>query len=460
MRNIPTTLKNKLSEKWQVQANDAQPNLRIVATQATSNTLISESIHENIPSDFGDVAIRQLPNELTPSKVYALCIDSGIAKVYERNLPADLDEPWVCIWTLGTAKDVAIEFNGEWQLDATNQWYVLITEETPYLFWLGSDNNLYVQKWDNASTKLTLDTGVSQISVCKGWRSSLIAGLDQGLIVGYLKSGKVYYRAYCYQDTGELIWEPSYEIIELGTGNNSVAVFRTNDFRIGFITENNGEMKWTLSHRNYAGMSFRPETVNAQVQNVFCQIELINEIISENTETVEATIENLYFIQYPTDTPALAVIQTDKIYVDSRYTSGFKILLDKPIYNFISTVTLNPALPTSSIVYSEEEQAIIINLTTNVLKSFEVNFTIAESRDVYYFRYQNQKHPLEALTAVSVGEVIAFYGYDESSASISIDSLQLVLVDAVFQYSFETETVEVAIEAVTLILVAVSSLPI
>lgn len=71
MRYIPQALLNKLQECFQVKAYDAQPNLRIVATQATVNTLISEPIHEDIPSGFGDVAIRQLPNEITPSSVTA-----------------------------------------------------------------------------------------------------------------------------------------------------------------------------------------------------------------------------------------------------------------------------------------------------------------------------------------------------------------------------------------------------
>jgi hypothetical protein len=215
MRSIPQALLNKLNERWQVKSNDAQPNLRIIATQATVNTLISKPIHENIPSGFGDIAIRQLPGEKTPSRAYALCIDNAVAKIYERYFPADLDNPWQYVWILGPAKDVGIEFNGDWVLEAKNRWYILETEETPYLFWVGSDDTLYVQKWDDTSTRLTLDIGVSQISVCKGWRSSLMAGLDQGLIVGYLKGGKVYYRAYCYQDTGELIWEPSYEVTEL-----------------------------------------------------------------------------------------------------------------------------------------------------------------------------------------------------------------------------------------------------
>lgn len=464
MRNIPLSLKIKLAEKWQVQANDAQPNLRIIATQATSNTLLSESIHENIPSDFGDVAIRQLQGEKTPLRVYALCIDNGIAKVYERNLPADLEEPWVYLWTLGSAKDVAIEFNGNWQLDASNQWYYLVTEETPYLFWVGNDNALYVQKWSDSATKLQLDTTVSQISICKGWRSSLMAGLDQGLIVGYLKNGKVYYRAYCVQDDGTTIWEPSYEVTELGTGNSSVSVFRTNDFRIGFITENNGEIKWTLSHRNYTGMSFRPETVNAQVQDVVCRIVPTNEILTLNNESVNTSMGNVWCLQYPTTAPALAVTRTEKINVDGRYISGFKLFLNVPIFNlpidYASLITLTPTMQISSVSYNQQEQAIIISLATNILKTVEVNIGVSSTRSGYYFKSPNQKHPLDAITAVSASEAIVFNGYDSSTANISINGCQVVLVNAQFNNTFETETANVAISSVTFILVPVSNLPI
>jgi len=264
MRTLPYELRQKLLKNLQVKSIDAQPNLRVVATQSTTNTLLSEIIHKDIPAAYGDVAIRQLEGEKEPSLAYALCLDNGTATLHERKFPSYMDNPWNYIWTLGAATDVAIEFNGTWQINASKQWYYLQTEETPYLFFVQS-GTLYVQKWQDASSRIPLATGVSEISVCRGWQSSDDPLLDQGLIVGYLKCGNVYYRALCLQESGELLWETERQVSELGGGNTSLCVFRTNDFRVGFICENSGTFKYVLSSRTYAGQSVRSESVYSQV---------------------------------------------------------------------------------------------------------------------------------------------------------------------------------------------------
>jgi hypothetical protein len=264
MRTIPYELRQKLLKDIQTKSTDAEPQLRVVATQSTTNTLLSEIIHKDIPASYGDVAIRQLAGEKEPSLAYAVCLDNGTATVYERQFPSYLDKPWNFIWTLGGASEVAIEFNGTWQINATKQWYYLQTELTPYLFFV-QGGTLYVQKWQDASTRVPLATGVSEISACRGWQSSDEPLLDQGLIVGYLKGGNVYYRALCLQESGELLWETERQVSELGSGNTSLCVFRTNDFRVGFICENGGTFKYVLSSRTYAGQSVRSESVYSQV---------------------------------------------------------------------------------------------------------------------------------------------------------------------------------------------------
>lgn len=122
-------------------------------------------------------------------------------------------------------------------------------------------------KWNDVSTKIPLAENVSQISVCRGWQSTLDTGVDQGLIIGYLRDGKVFYRAYCEQNSGEYIWETENEVTELGTENTTLCVFRTNDFRVGFLTENAGEMNYVLSERTYAGQAMPPEYAESRPQD-------------------------------------------------------------------------------------------------------------------------------------------------------------------------------------------------
>jgi len=466
MKYLPSELINKLNEKWQVMSKDSQPCLRVIASQSTINTLISEPIHGNIAASFGDVAIRQLTTESQPSRAYAICIDAGIAKVCERRLPALAEEPWTLLWTLGLAKDVAIEFDGQWELDSTSQWYVLKTDEVPYVFWVGSNDTLYAQKWSDESTRIVLDTGVSQISVCKGWKSSLMVGLDQGLVVAYLKAGKVYYRALCSQDTGEILWEPFFEVSELGTGNSSVSAFRTNDFRIGIVVENAGQMKWVLSHRNYAGMSVRPETVLSGVSDVSCSLVDANVMDSKNGEVdaIEADTEGLWFLQYPTNAPTLAVTSVEKINVDVRWASGFRLFLNQPIsaipVGYASRITITPSMTIANVTYDNVLQAIVISVVANFMRNIDVTISILESRGASYQKYPGQKHPLEALSGIAHQEVITINGFDKSEVVTASVLMSVAIANAVFRNMFDRETIAASIQGVTATLSKISSLPI
>ena len=466
MKYIPQEMLNKLNERWQIEAKDTQPNLRLIATQATVNTLISEPIHNDLPG-FGDVAIRQLPGEKSPSRAYALCIDNGMAKVYERLFPANMDNPWQYIWTLGAAKDVAIEFNGNWALEAQSRWYILETEVTPYLFWVGTDNSLYVQKWDDESTRLILDTDVSQISVCKGWKSSIMTGLDQGIIVGYLKGGRVFYRAYCQQDTGEYIWEPSYEITELGENNSFLSVFRTNDFRIGFVTETGGHMKWVLSHRNYAGMSFRPETVNAQIQNVRCYFDKLIEYNFYQRDTAMTELKYLYCsLMPPNATDTVTVTNVEKLNVPDTFESnGFKLYLSHRLHGDIGTdilplATVSPSVTITTVTYDDTEQAITVLVSPNIRRNMAVTIMLPEYRPVYYEKFQHQKEPLNALTATVAAEVNTIQTSLNESVTASVTNLVFLWQKPEFHYSFTRETATAEITGVTVTLQAVSNLPI
>lgn len=466
MKYIPQELLNKLNERWQVASKDTQPNLRLIATQATVNTLISEPIHDDLPG-FGDVAICQLPGEKTPSRAYALCIDNGTAKVYERFFPANMDNPWRYLWTLGPAKDAGIEFNGNWALEAQNRWYILETEATPYLFWVSTDDVLYVQKWDDESSRLSLDTGVSQLSVCKGWKSSIMTGLDQGVIVGYLKSGRVYYRAFCQQDTGEYIWEPSYEVTELDENNSFLSVFRTNDFRIGFVTESGGQMKWVLSHRNYAGMSFRPETVNAQIQDVRCYFDRLVENYFYQRDTASAEVKYVYCSLMPPDaTDTVTVTNIEKLNVPDTFESnGFKLYLSHMLYGEIGTdilpfVTITPSATITSVAYDDIEQAITVMVSPNIRRNMKVTITLPEYRPVYYEKYQNQKEPLNALTATVAAEVNTIQTSLNESVTATITNLVFLWQSPAFHYSITRETATAEITGVTVTLQAVSNLPI
>ena len=342
MKILPTELRQKLLQNTQVKDAGSAPRLRVVATQSTTNTLLSELMHKDIPAAFGDVAIRQLSGETSPSLAYACCIDEGTAKIHERRFPAYMENPWNYVWSLGAASEVAIEFNGVWELDPSKQWYFLRTELTPYIFFV-SGGTLYVQKWNDADTRIPLAEGVSQISACRAWQSSDEPLLDQGLIVGYLKGGEVYYRALCLQDSGELVWETERQITELGSGNDTLNVFRTNDFRVGFICENTGGFRYVLSSRNYAGQSVRPESVYGQiVENCYVKVTPIRYITAygdESNNALSSIPQPDCYIGACKEYPVFEIVSTERT-SDTEYviTCSHEMQERLPLTSFLSIV--------------------------------------------------------------------------------------------------------------------------
>ena len=91
MRSIPAALKEKLKNQFKVESTDSMAKLRVVATQTSVNSLLSEPIHEDIAPALGDVAVRQMSGDKDLSLAYALCLDDGIATMYMRKFPAGFD---------------------------------------------------------------------------------------------------------------------------------------------------------------------------------------------------------------------------------------------------------------------------------------------------------------------------------------------------------------------------------
>lgn len=465
MRSIPAALKTKLLNRFKADDTNSRPNLRLVATQTSINTLLSEPIHEDIAPDLGDVAVRQMEGENNLSRAYAICLDHGIAQICTRRFPAGFDYKWEYLWTFGAASDVAIEYNGTWRMNAAQEWYFLQTEEHPYIFTV-EGGNLYVQHWDNAATRIQLANGVSQISSCKGWQSSVDIELDQGLIIGYLRGGTVFYRALCCQSDGSYIWEAEHEVTELGTDNKTLSVIRTNDFRIGFLTENSGNILLALTHRNYAGMSVRPETVHINAAKARIWMDYIREQTTLDMEYASADVTYPYLLLDLPDSEVISVVSAEKINRSEGFSCyGFKLRLSKPLHGaidagFIPKCTLSVS-SVSEAVYSSEEQAILLYTNTDIRRTIPVTITMPECRAALYIKQCGQKWFLPALSAEVEAEAMEYQTFEHETAAISTLLTDLWIDEAVFTWLFQspcTAIIEVATASV--ILQPVSTLPI
>lgn len=380
MRSVSQAILNKLQKNIQTQSTDADPKLQIIATQSTYNTLLSEVIHSNAAITRGDVAVRQLEGEASPSLAYAICIDKGVAKLYDRRMPTSDDYPWNYVFDVAAAEECAIEFNGIWQLEAKSQEYYLATELTPYLFFVQS-GILYVQKWNDEETRIPLAEGVSDISVCRAWQSSYDLHLDQGLVVGYLKNGAAYYRAFCFeQESKTVMWEGETEITELGSGLKSICTFRTNDFRVGFVCEADGEFRYVLSARSYAGQSVRPEMVYVEVNsNAMCRmVEVYRKTVNCNAHSV-TVIPSVppedYYLGYCMEYPTITPIPTRLSKTEFRIFLGYPLIPKKPLEKFI-TISTEDAKPKAASVVVEGD-TLTITTDIEILLCREVTMTLS-----------------------------------------------------------------------------------
>lgn len=146
----------------------------------------------------------------------------------------------------------------------------LITEDKPWLFVITTNGNLYVKRAGvqvdmrtaiEDGTVILLDTGVKQASVCRGWCSEQY-DVDSGLIVAYRKQTGAYYRVY-KKISGVYTWD-SVETLTSQSVNH-VEVKRLNDYRIGFVLDN----QLMLSGRFYIGGTSKTEFVDVTFDSDF-----------------------------------------------------------------------------------------------------------------------------------------------------------------------------------------------
>lgn len=418
MRSVPATLKAKLLDRVKSDSTANAPNLRIVATQSSVNTLLSEPIHEDVPPGLGDVTIRQMPGEREISLAYAICLENGRADIYQRKLPASMDYKWEFLSQYGPAEDVAIEFDGTWTMDPRKGWYFLQTEEYPYIFTV-EGGNLYVQYWNDPSTRALLAEQVSQISACKGWKNSIDLNLDQGLLIGYLRDGQVFYRALCTQPDGSKVWEAERQVEALGSGNTTLAVVRTNDFRVGFLTEQTGgAIRLVLTHRTWAGMSVRPETVHVHVKPSFLFFEPYKHILYAKREHGQVGIAKPYFnFDESPETPEIAITKVERLNRTEAFNSyGCKVFFDQPLYGevdaaFVPRVTLKATMgtnvktvPITRVELVSSEQALVFHFSEDLRRVYPLALSFPSNRSLWYQRLPQYRWFLPAATVTIPAE--------------------------------------------------------
>ena len=223
----------------------------------------------DIGVDMQDISMRQLSEDYGPDEIWIVGIEAGEAIVRSRKYDPKATIGFTPQYSLGPAQRAAIEFDGDWILRSGNELFTLETEEEPWAFWIDPDDDMYAQHGIEGDAIL-LDKNVSDLYACKGYSSTTYLEQDQGLVVAYIKNGKVYYKQYAYNTIAqEKRWSDAFELDSNISGAQSISVARLNDYRLAFTVSLPEITKSYITDRTYVNQAIRPEFLySSNMENI------------------------------------------------------------------------------------------------------------------------------------------------------------------------------------------------
>jgi len=287
-------LNKKLKNIHQTPANKSAPKMSVKVSRARTTVMDTdywtvETIR--IGSNLGDVSLaarRRVPYG-SPDAIYEIHVEDGIIKTSIRNYPDYFNLGWQHQFELGEGKAVATAFNGNWKL-YRRKWRI-VTDEKPFIFWVDNQGVLWAQLWDLEETRREISSSVVKVKALRGWKNVNFPDKDQGVIVSYIKTdGKVYYSSYCQTIDYTYVWEPERQLTDFKGIAVSLNMFTTNDFRMGFIIEDNqGNIHWLITDRNWAGMAIASETIKPFLEKSKTElIKITYQDVFHPAETIRA----------------------------------------------------------------------------------------------------------------------------------------------------------------------------
>lgn len=377
MRSLPTSLQRKLSQQMQTIYNDADPRMQVVIARARAEVVdytywTVETIRET--SGLGDVSVapRRFRPYGPPNRIYGIYVHNGEVKTMIREYPDKLKDGWQDQFSLGAGSSVAIAFDGRWE--RYRKLWRLVTEEKPWLFWVDDNNVLWRQYWDDASTKIQLDTGVTRVRAIRAWKNVNLPAHDQGIVVGYIKTdGTVWYRNYCQQADYSYVWESPRQLTDFTSTAVNLNLFLSNDYRMGFVIEDSThQVHWFVTPRNWAGMALEQDkiAVTAKADVVFTEVTH-HRVVAEEIITVSANAD-VAFLFGATDNTIIGLENLPM----TRFNEEGEEYQD---WGFIVRVTLKyfaVNIPTITLVDTERNAQIPVSHVEEVVGSEGFQFDV------------------------------------------------------------------------------------
>ena len=430
MKPLSPSLLHKLKSSLQTIANDAQPNVQVVVSRAKDTITDSdywtvETIREM--SGLGDISIapRRFIPRGRPNRLYGIYVQNGTVKTLIREYPDQLNQGWVDQFVLGSGSSVAVAFNGYWEQYRT--FWRLITDEKPFISWIDNNNILWSQHWDDASTKFQLASDVVKVRMLRGWKNTILQQNDQGVIVGYIKSnGKVYYRNYCTQEDYSKVWEFEKELTSFTGVAVNLNMFITNDYRMGFIIEDNlGQVHWLVTHRNWGGMASPAENINTSISDISFEVLPIRRASRLELENVTTSITDITFNIAIPIYPKLVSIANDN---PTTIRLKFSHVIDYDLTNVKSAFTVKDSANTIFNILSTtpgiDNTELILNL--NNFNGAYGDMTVVYNRNIIELDSLNQgsRFPVEGFTVKFIPIIVPVIGVSTENILTSITDIK------------------------------------
>jgi hypothetical protein len=462
MRPISTDLLNRIQKAHQTIYENANPKLKVLISKGFSKELFKVyTIHNDEDLESLDVAVRRMDALGKPNKVYVVYIKDGVAHVKSKNLPYDETLPWDYGFQIGSADEVAIEFDGYWVREGTSGRHNLITGEFPYIFEVNA-GTLSVRLWNG--TPITLATGVSKISAVRGWVPvNGDSTTDQGLIVSYIKSGAVYYRTYAMQSGGFRAWEVERQIIEFTGTVVDVSTFRTNDFRVGFVVQNaDDSVELLITTRNWAGMSFEPINLNVGITDIAIDVTPIayHEAYDIENITAGVTIPRLYVCPFDASM-SVTLVERLSLEADNVVKITFDTDIEIDSAGMLEYMTIVNSVGAPYAIASVSATGNVLTITTSVDMPKAQTMTIAMNQpDSYILGGRITESCLIDYSVVSIESVgLPPNGHAEENLTVglnlTVDAKQVYYLSA---YNGD-ENIEVGITGITIVVTKVGDNP-
>ena len=314
---------------------------------------------DDISMDVRDISMRQLLESNGPDQIWIIGLEGDDLLVSKRAYSETYNSnpEWEGVYAPGKGKDAAIEFDGKWVLRSGSQKFTLETEDQPWYFWVDMNDCLIAQHGEDEESRLTLDTGVSRVSACKGYSSIDYPEQDQGLIAAYIKGGYPYYIQYAYDSTLRAKrWYPSELLCD--TEVTDLRVHRLNDYRIGFELTTPDKNIWMYTARTYVGQAVPKEKADVFLSektmflytaaDTDLSVEYSQDITEDKmTLCIFSSKQLRYFYSWQDvlsyDEESITWDMIDSVTIENTEDGAvITMRLNEAPHKLITTVTLNP----------------------------------------------------------------------------------------------------------------------